>query len=297
MLRRMEPPIAMLDDFVIRALLGGIGVAVLAGPLGCFVVWRRMAFFGGALAHGALLGVGLGAVMALDPTITTMAVCLAFALLLALLERQQQLPTDTLLGILAHAALALGLIVLGFMETVRVDLMAYLFGDVLAVDRTDLSWIWGGGLLALVALAALWPWLLAITVSEELARAEGIRVAAVRLSFMMLIAVAVAIGMKIVGVLLIVSLLVIPPAAVRPFAATPEIMAVLAALAGALSVLLGLGASLGFDTPAGPSVVVAAATLFALGLTTARVARSRLFRHLARDGSGTDRSHISRGWN
>jgi zinc transport system permease protein len=260
---------SMLDDFLTRAIVGGIGVAAIAGPLGCFVVWRRMAYFGNALAHSALLGVGVGALLALDLTVSTVAVCLLLAASLVLLEMRRGLATDTILGILAHAALALGLIVLSFMETIRVDLMAYLFGDVLAVTRSDLAWIWGGGALVLGALFGMWSWLLRITLDEELATAEGVPTRPVRLAFMLLIALAVAIGMKIVGILLIVALLVIPPAAARQFARTPEQMAALAALAGALAVFGGLGASLTWDTPAGPSIVVAATALFVLSLAGA----------------------------
>jgi zinc transport system permease protein len=256
----------MLDDFVVRALLGGIAVAAITGPLGCFVVWRRMAYFGNALAHSALLGIAVGVLLALDLTSATIGVCLAFAGVLLLLQRQQKLATDTLLGILAHAALALGLVVLSFFETLRVDLSAYLFGDVLAVGQGDLLWIFGGGALVLLALLALWSPLLSTTVSPELAQAEGVAVGAVQAIFMMLMALAVAIGMKIVGILLIVSLLIIPAAAARQLARSPEQMAALAAIAGALAVTLGLLASLAWDTPAGPSIVVAAALLFFLSL-------------------------------
>lgn len=256
----------MLDDFLVRALVGGIGVAIVAGPLGCFVVWRRMAFFGSALAHSALLGVALGALLAVDFNLATAAVCILFALLLALLQEQRLLATDSILGILAHASLALGLVVLAFVETVRVDLMGYLFGDVLAVTRPDLAWIWGGGLLVGLVLARLWPALISMTLNEELAQAEGVAVGRVRLAFMLLLAIAVAIGMKIVGILLIVSLLVIPAAAARAFARTPEQMALGAAVMGALAVAGGIGASLRFDTPSGASIVMAATALFALSL-------------------------------
>ena len=256
----------MLDDFVLRALLGGIAVAAVTGPLGCFVVWRRMAYFGNALAHSALLGIAVGVLLAVDLISATLGVCLAFAGVLLLLQRQEKLATDTLLGILAHAALALGLVVLSFFETLRVDLSAYLFGDVLAVGRGDLLWIFGGGALVLLALLALWSPLLSTTVSPELAQAEGVAVGAVQALFMVLMALAVAIGMKIVGILLIVALLVIPPAAARQFARTPEQMAGFAVLSGALAVLGGIGASLFWDTPAGPSIVVAATVLFLLSL-------------------------------
>jgi zinc transport system permease protein len=263
----------MLDDFIVRAMLGGVGVALLAGPLGCFVVWRRMAFFGHALAHSALLGIALGALLGIDLNLATVTVCLAFALALVVLHRQPALSTDTILGILAHVALALGLVVLSFLEWLRVDLMAYLFGDVLAVTAGDLIWIWGGGALALAALLWLWPSLLSITLNEELAQAEGVAVARVQFGFVLVMALAVAIGMKIVGILLIVALLVIPAAAARHLSRTPEQMAILAALLGVLAVLAGVGGSLQWDTPAGPMIVLASAALFLVALALGPVLR------------------------
>jgi zinc transport system permease protein len=260
----------MLDDFILRAIAGGVGVAAVAGPLGCVVVWRRMAFFGEALANGALLGVALGALLAVDFNLTTALVCVVVAVVLVLLQRRPSLTTDTVLGILAHVALALGLVVLSFMEWLRVDLMAYLFGDVLAVTGRDLLWIYAGGAVALVVLVRLWPALLSVTLHEELARAEGVNADRVQLGFMLVMALAVAIGMKIVGILLIVSLLVIPAAAARQLARTPEHMAVLAALVGALAVVAGIGGSLQWDTPAGPSIVLAAALFFVLAMVAGR---------------------------
>lgn len=265
----------MLDDFLVRAALGGIGVALVAGPLGCFVVWRRMAFFGHALAHSALLGVGLGAVLALPMTLTTLVVCLVCALILATFQGQRLLADDAVLGIVAQATLALGLILVAFVETVRIDLVGYLFGDLLSVGRMDLLWIYLGGAGVLALLVALWPSLLRLTLDEELAQAEGVRLRPVRLLFMLLMATSVAIGMKVVGVLLVVSLLVIPAAAARPFARTPEQMACLAASFGVIATLLGLGASMLYDSPSGPSVVVAAAVLFVLAMIWRRLAGAR----------------------
>ena len=254
-----------MDDFLMRALLGGLGVALAAGPLGAFIVWRRMAYFGDTLAHSGLLGVMLGIVLNINPELGVVATCLTVAVALVLLQRQRWLAADTLLGILAHTSLSLGLVTLAFLETVRVDLVGYLFGDILAISPTDLYWIWGGAMLALAALAWLWRPLLAATVHEELAQVEGVPVFAVRLAFMLLIAIVIAVAMKVVGILLITSLLIIPAAAARRFAHSPEGMAVLASGLGCVAVGAGLWASLRWDTPAGPSVVVAAATLFALG--------------------------------
>ncbi|MDD3448651.1 MAG: zinc ABC transporter permease subunit ZnuB [Gammaproteobacteria bacterium] len=253
-----------MDEFLLRALLAGLGVALVAGPLGAFVVWRRMAYFGDTLAHSALLGVALAYLLSIDLNLGVLITCVAVALILLALQRQQRLASDTLLGILAHTALSLGLVTLAFLETLRVDLMGFLFGDILAVGWRDVALIWAGGLVVLGALALLWRPLLAITVHEELAQVEGVPVVRVRLALTLLLAVVVALAMKVVGILLITSLLIIPAAAARRFSRTPEAMAALAALAGCLAVAGGLAGSLRLDTPAGPSVVVAAALLFAL---------------------------------
>ncbi|HEW97801.1 MAG: hypothetical protein DRR16_22460 [Candidatus Parabeggiatoa sp. nov. 3] len=277
-----------MEDFLWRALLGGLGVAIIAGPLGCFIVWRRMAYFGDTLAHSALLGIALGFLLNLKLTVhleqltlssllmfSTLIVCLAIALLLVILESQKRFATDTLLGILAHSALSLGLIALAFLqaEGLRIDLYAYLFGDLLAITRTDLYWIYGGGGLILFALVFIWQSLLSITIHEELAQVEGVSVAWIRLLFMLMVALVIAIAMKIVGILLITSMLIIPPAAARSFAKTPEQMAVLASFLGALAVFIGLTLSWHWDIPTGPAVVVAATLLFILTFLLPRTAR------------------------
>ena len=256
----------MIDDFLLRALLAGFGVALVAGPLGCFIVWRRMAYFGDSLSHSALLGLGLGLLLGVEPTLTIAATAAALAVLLVLLQRQRQLASDTLLGILAHAGLAIGLVVLSFFESVRVDLARYLFGDVLAVTGGDLLWIYGGGLLALAVLIAIWRPLLFATLNEDLAQAEGVPVLRLRLAFMLVIALVIAVAMKVVGVLLITAMLIVPAATARRFARTPEQMAALAVAAGAVAVAAGLGGSLAWDTPAGPSIVVGAVAFFAASL-------------------------------
>ena len=265
----------MLDDFLVRAVFAGLGVALVAGPLGCFIVWRRMAFFGGALAHATLLGIALGLLLEINLTVALIVAGAVFALVLAGLQSQRLVPADTLLGILAHAALAAGLFALGLMEWLRVDLLGYLFGDVLAVTRTDVYWVWGGGGVALAVLAVIWRPLLAVTVHEEMARAEGVPAAAVKLAYMLLLALVIAVSMKIVGVLLIVSMLIIPAAAARPFARTPESMAVISAGVGVSSVLGGLAGSFAWDTPSGPTIVLAATGLFLASLAASALRRRR----------------------
>ncbi|MAE16641.1 MAG: zinc ABC transporter permease [Deltaproteobacteria bacterium] len=252
----------ILDDFFWRALLAGAGVALAAGPLGCFVVWRRMAYFGDTMAHSSLLGVALGFLLGIDLMLGVFAVVLVVALLLFAFQQQRQLAGDAVLGTLSHASLALGVLVISLMPWVRVDLMSYLFGDILAVTVEDLLWIYGGGVVALGVLLWIWRPLLAVTVDEALAQAEGIPAMRLQLLFMLLIAGLIALALKIVGILLVTSLLIIPATAARRYSRTPEQMAVGAALVGVVSVGLGLTTSLHFDTPSGPSIVVAAVIFF-----------------------------------
>ena len=252
----------MLDDFLLRALIGGLGVALVAGPFGSFVVWRRLAYFGDTLAHSALLGIAFGFLLQLNLTLGILVICQVLALLLFFSQKQRLLASDTLLGILSHGALSLGLVVLAFMEDVRVDLLGYLFGDILAIGTSDLVWIFAGGGLALALLLKLWKPLLAISVHEDLARVEGIPVDRINWTFLALIALTVAVMMKVVGLLLVTSLLIVPAATARRFAGNPEVMAILASLIGCLAVAGGLYGSFSWDTPAGPSIVVTASLLF-----------------------------------
>jgi zinc transport system permease protein len=261
----------MLDDFFIRAILAGVGLALTTGPLGCFIIWRRMAYFGDTMAHSALLGVALSLLFNLNIILAVFVVATGVSLLLLLLQRTGSLSADSLLGILSHASLSVGLVILAFMTWVRIDLVSFLFGDILAVSEGDIDIIWGGGILVLLTLVYLWRPLVAATVSEDLAEAEGLNPKRARLIFMLLLALVIAIAMKIVGILLITSMLIIPAAAARRFSASPEVMAVLSSLIGVVAVVGGLYGSLQFDTPSGPSIVVAALVLFVLSLIPIRI--------------------------
>jgi zinc transport system permease protein len=257
---------ANMIDFLLYALLAGLGVAAVAGPLGCFVVWRRMAYFGDTLAHSALLGAALGVLLNIDLGVGVTLVCLSMALGLVALEQQGVLALDTLLGILSHSALAVGLVVVSLLSDARVDLMSLLFGDLLSVTAADLWVIYAGAGIAIVLLWALWKPLISITVEPDLAAVEGINVTRTRTALMIITALVIAIAMKIVGVLLITALLIIPGATARRISTTPESMAVIASLVAMLSVVFGLAASWCVDTPAGPSIVISATVMFSLSL-------------------------------
>lgn len=253
-------------DFLLYALLAGLAVALVAGPLGCFAVWRRMAYFGDTLAHSALLGVTLGLLLDINLNVAVALGCLLLALLLVAMQRQRYLATDTLLGILSHSTLALGLVCVSLFSDSRIDLMAYLFGDILAVTPGEVIGLWLVSLLVTALLVLLWRPLLATTVHEDLARIEGVPVEAIRTLLMLLMALVIAMAMKVVGVLLITALLIIPAATSRRLSSSPEHMALLASLVGTLAVSLGLGVSYQWDTPAGPAIVLSATALYLLSL-------------------------------
>lgn len=254
----------LIDDFFLRALMGGVGVALMAGPLGCFIVWKRLAYFGDTLAHAALLGVTLGFLWDINVVLAVFAgsVLLSFSMLAL---QRTSLPSDTLLGLLSHSTLAIGLVALGFMTWIRVDLMGLLFGDILSIAMMDILVIWGGNLIVLIVLFYIWRGLFVATVSKDIAIAEGMRPEQANAIFMLLMALVIAVSIKIVGVLLITALLIIPAAAARPFARSPEQMAMIASLIGVMSVIFGLLASFNLDTPSGPSIVVVALIMFCVG--------------------------------
>jgi zinc transport system permease protein len=255
-----------MDEFILRALLGGVGIAIISGPLGCLVVWQRMSYFGAALSHAALLGIALGFLLTIDLKITMLGVTFLTSLLLMGLQHNRQFSSDTLLGVLAHLSLAMGMVVLGLLPQVRIDLMAYLFGDILAISWVDILWIYIGGGLVLIALSLIWRNILSLTLHRDLALVDGVKENKTRFIFLLLLSFIIAISMQLVGVLLIVSMLIIPAASARKFSRSPEQMAFYATLAGIYSVASGLWMSYHFDTPAGPSIVLAAGSLFAMSL-------------------------------
>lgn len=251
-------------ELLLPPLLAGLALAAVAGPLGCFLVWRRMAYFGDTLAHGALLGVALGAVLHISVLAGTILACVLLAVGLHAMSQRRDIGSDTVLGVLAHSALALGIIAIAVMDGLRADLLALLFGDLLAVDYADCLVIAGGAVAVLVLLALGWRQLLAVTVHEDLARVEGVPVGPVKFLLALALALVVALAMKVVGLLLVTALLLVPAAAARRFAGDPVPMAIVAAAIGTGSVAGGLAASWLLDIPAGPAIVATAALAFFL---------------------------------
>ena len=256
----------MFDDFFIRALIAGLGIALVTGPLGCFVVWRRLSYFGDTLAHSALLGVTMAYSLEFNIAVSIFFISSIIALILIQLQKKTNLPSDALLGLLAHSSLAIGLVVIGFLSFIRFDIMGLLFGDILAVNKQDLLTIWIGGALILLVLKIIWKPLFASTVNYELAEAEGLNPDRAKAIITILLAAIIAISIKLVGVLLITGMLIIPTAMSRNLSDNPKKMVLFSIIGGMMSVLIGLFSSLEFNTPSGPSIIAAALLLFVLSL-------------------------------
>jgi zinc transport system permease protein len=245
------------QPFFLKALAAGVGLAIVAAPLGCIIVWRRMAYVGETLAQSSLIGVALGLAFGINLTLAVVLAAVATAIILIGFGQQKLLALDSVLGLMHHAALALGVVAIAMLKGPSIDLMSYLFGDIFAVTDTDLRWVFGGGAVVLAATLWLWKPLVRLSLHEDLATAEGINPKVPRAIFDVLLAVTIAVSMKIVGILLVMAFLVVPAVAARPLAATPERMAVLAAFIAVLSVFGGLGVSLFTDAPGGASIVLA----------------------------------------
>ena len=256
----------MFDDFIIRAFAAGIGLALITGPLGCFIIWRRLSYFGDTIAHSALLGVVIAYAMNFNLIIAVFAVSCFIALSLLFLQKRTNLPDDALLGLLAHSVLAIGLVLLGILSFIRIDLMGLLFGDILSVNITDVLFVWIGGSIVLMVLILIWRPLFAATVNLELAKAEGLNADLANAIFTILIASVIAISIKIVGILLITGLLIIPAAASRNLSSTPIQMAIISSVIGLVSVVLGLQTSMIWNSPTGPTILAIALGVFILTL-------------------------------
>lgn len=253
-------------ELLLPGWITGILLATAAGPLGSFVVWRRMSYFGDTLSHASLLGVAFGLLLKVNPFYTVIMITLLLALMLVWLERRTQLAVDTLLGILAHTLLSLGLVVVSLVDNLRVELMTYLFGDLLSVTYNDIITILICVVLVCSLLAWRWRALLSMTVCQELAFIDNLNIQRLQLLLMLVTALTIGIAIKFVGALIITSLLIIPAATARRLSSTPEQMVFVGIIIGMLSITGGLIFSAFYDAPAGPSIVLASALFFVFSL-------------------------------
>ena len=259
----------VFDSFIINALIGGICVSIIAGGLGCFVVWKKMAYFGDSLSHSSLLGIAIGIVLGFNSTIGTFLVCIVFATLLTYLQNKKILSNDTLLGILAHASLSIGIIAIS-LSNQYVNLDAYLFGDILTVTDNEVIWFVLSTILVISILFFIWEKLVLMTINESVAKAENINTFLIQSIFLTLLVVFVATCVKVVGILLITSMLIIPAATARQISSSPGSMALVSGLLGILSIIIGVYLSIFVDIPTGPSIIFTLTLFFIIVLSVFR---------------------------
>ena len=261
--------IHLIDSYILNALYAGICVSLIGGGLGCFVIWKRMAYFGDSLSHSSLLGIALGIALGINTTIGTFIICCLFAVLLVYLQSKRILSNDTLLGILAHSSLSIGIVSISLLNK-RVNLDSYLFGDILTVTSSELLWFVFATIFVLIVLSLIWNKLVLLTINENIAKAEKVNTNLIWGVFLTLLIIFVATCVKIVGILLVTSMLIIPAASAKQISKSPVQMAIFSSLIGIFSIILGLYSSILFDTPTGPTIIMTLVIIFIVMFPIAR---------------------------
>ena len=265
-----------LDEYLWRSIAAGLIMVSIAAPMGCLMVWQRLAFLSDTLGHAAVLGVGVGLMLQLVPIVGVLAVALLIVFSLSRVSNFNTALSETTLAIISHTGLAGGIILVGLLPARSVNLEAILFGDLLATSRTDLLELLATTLVLAVLLVRHWREFVALSVSREIAQAEGIAVRRVQFLMYAMIALLVAVMMKVMGVLLIAAMLVIPTSSARLFSSSPEQMVAISALYGLGALGGGIASSYHFDWQTGPAIVVSATALLLVSLAVRHLLKSTI---------------------
>ena len=249
----------MIDIFLINAIIGGLGIAAIAGLLGSFVLWKNMAYFGDALSHSALLGITIGMLFHFNLTASVILIASIFAL--AFSSNKTRYSSDSILGILSYSSLSLAIILASYSK-IKIDLMSYLFGDILAINISDIYCLIIAAIIISLWIYYNWSKLVLLSISPELLQTEGGNIQLLKLGFSLVLALFVAISFKIVGVLLITAMLIIPPATALPISRSPLQMVIYAMVSGCLAVIIGIIVAISFDLPTGPSIILSSFAFF-----------------------------------
>jgi zinc transport system permease protein len=251
----------MFDSFLINAIIGGLIIASISGLLGSFVLWKNMAYFGDALSHTALLGITIGILFHLNLTIAVTLVAIIFAIIFS--QNATRYSNDTMLGVISYSALSIAIIINSY-KKIKMDLISYLFGDILAINHQDLIYLIICTVIISIWIYRNWSELVMLSICEEYLHASGGNVRKIKLGFALILALFIATSFKIVGILLITAMLIIPAASALAISRSPAQMVRTAMLIGSLSCVLGITGAFYFDTPTGPSIVVSSLTFFML---------------------------------
>lgn len=262
--------------FMQRALIGGILTGLMGGMLGSFTILRQLSFFSDALGHSALLGISIGLLLGLNPSVVLLPFAVVFALVVTYLLERTRLWTDALLNIIYSSSLAIAIITLSFVGQYKGGLNNLLFGDILAVRELDLVFSSFLLIICVVFIGLTLRTQMLLTLHEPLAIARGVSVSAHRTAFIVLLSLVVGVSIKVIGVLLVSAFVVIPACAARLLSRTFTNYVLLSAGLGALSAVGGMLVSAAFNLPSGPSIV---ATQLAIFLTAMALPRLRVLGH------------------
>ncbi|AYN24750.1 zinc ABC transporter permease subunit ZnuB [Buchnera aphidicola] len=252
-------------ELIYPGWLAGILLSFATGPLGSFIIWRRISSFGDTLSHSSILGLAISILFKIDSFYTVLFFMSFLAIVLAWIEKLLSVSLETILSIISYSSLSLGMIFISLMSTSRhIDLSNYLFGDLLIVTKFDLFIISLGSLTVLTVLFLRWNSILLLTINEELAQIDGVNIFYARLTLMLTTALAISIAIKFVGVLLITSLLIIPPATAQLFSDSPEKMIIISIIISIISVTGGIFLSFFYNTPTSPSIVLFSSCVYLL---------------------------------
>jgi zinc transport system permease protein len=249
-----------------RAMLGGILMGLMGGMIGSFTILRQLSFFSDALGHSALLGISVGLLLGLNPSIVLLPFSVMFALVVTYLLERTRLWTDALLNIIYSSSLAIAIIALSFVGQYKGGLNNLLFGDILAVRELDLVFSF---LLLLVCFGFVGLTLrtqMLVTLHEPLAIARGISVSAHRTAFIVLLSLIVGVSIRAIGVLLVSAFVVIPACSARLLSRTFANYVILSAVLGAFSAVCGMILSAAFNLPSGPSIVTIQLAIFLVAI-------------------------------
>jgi ABC-type Mn2+/Zn2+ transport system permease subunit len=265
------------EPFMQRALVAALILSPLCALLGVFMTARRMSFFSDTVAHGALAGIALGFLWgATDPTLSMLIFSLGIAGAILWLKDNTDLLTDTIMALLMSGSVSLGIIILSMLKGYRGEIHRLLFGDILAINETQLIM---AAVLLVVEGGAFFYWinpLALITAHEEMAHVCGIRVKTMNFIFVLMLTVTVAVSIRLIGILLVTSLLVIPSASARNVSRNLRQQIILSALFGLIGGATGTMMSYQLDIPCGPTIVMAGIILFILSLIIGRVFKRRI---------------------
>ncbi|MGM0365223.1 MAG: metal ABC transporter permease [Actinomycetota bacterium] len=252
--------------FMQRALISGIVIGLVCSLIGVFVILQKMSFFANAIAHSSLAGIALGFFMGLNPMVTAVIFGIVIAVLISYLKNRSALSVDTIIGIFLPSSMALGILIIGLLEGYKPDLLSYLFGNILAVDRFYMYLSVGLGLVVIILLSVFFKKYLFITFDRELAAIQGLNVVAYDYLFIILLATTVIIGTRVVGIILVSALIVIPAASSKNISSNFTQMVLYSVVFGFASSLLGLISSYYLNLASGASIIMVSVAIFLITL-------------------------------